>query len=184
MNRFGKLVVCSVLATSPALMMADQKNTERGEYRDRGGQEYGPGMMMDEEQVERMHQNMSQMQGMMQQMPNAGSRAERQRLLDQHMEAMEEHMELMHRGMMGPGSYGYGMGGPGMMDNDRGMMGGPPGGKADDKQSRNPGKSRPQGRDEEWGEDQRLRMMENRLNAMQLMMEQMLQHQREWQQQQ
>ncbi|MCG7198589.1 hypothetical protein MD273_02515 [Marinobacter pelagius] len=113
-----KLAACTILAAAPVWAFA---HGEQGNW-----QGHGPGMMMDEEQMEQMQQNWSRMNQFMQQMPRAGSPEERQRFLEDHWEAMEEQMELMHRGMMGPGMMGGagsmmgGNQGQGMMNNQQG----------------------------------------------------------------
>ncbi|KAA1176419.1 hypothetical protein FWJ25_02085 [Marinobacter salinexigens] len=117
-------------------------------------------MMMDQEQMDRMHQNWSRMNHMMEDVPSTKSAQERRRLLEEHQEAMEEQMELMHRNMMGPGAGNSGMMGQGMM-----------GGQADNNQ-------RP-GNGADMSSEERLQFMEERMNQMQLMMEQMLRHQQQ-----
>ena len=149
-----KLAVCTILAAAPVWASA---HGEQGNW-----QGHGPGMMMDQDQMQQMQQNWSRMNGFMQQMPGAGSPEERQRFLEDHWEAMEDQMDLMHRGMMGPVM----MGGPGAMmggNQGQGMMNNQPG----------------QGNAAGMSPDQRLQFMEERMDQMQLMMEQMLQHQRQ-----
>lgn len=153
MNNLKKLAVATLLVASPVLAFAHGSEG--------ASQGHGPGMMMDQDQMERMHQNWSRMDDMMEQVPATSSAKERQRLLEQHRETMEEQMELMHRNMMGPV-----MGGSsGMMG--QGMMGGQSGNDA------RPGNA--QGMNSE----ERFRFMEERMDQMQLMMEQMLRHQRQ-----
>lgn len=161
MNRFTRLIACSVLVAAPALVLAQGNDGQMP----RGG-------MMNEEQMQQMYENMSQMQGMMQQMPNAGSQEERQRLMQQHMESMQEHMGMMRGGMMGNGMMGQGMPGQGMMGGDQGMMN-----NQGQKQSGNAQRNHSGGAG--MGYEQRMNMMENRMDQMQLMMEQMLEHQRQ-----
>lgn len=149
-----KFAACTILAVAPVWAFA---HGEQGNW-----QGHGPGMMMDQDQVQQMQQNWSRMNGFMQQMPGAGSPEERQRFLEDHWEAMEDQMDLMHRGMMGPGM----MGGSGAMmggNQGQGMMNNQPG----------------QGNAAGMSPDQRLQFMEERMDQMQLMMEQMLQHQRQ-----
>lgn len=158
MNRLGRFVACSVFVALPAFAFAQGNSGQMP----RGG-------MMNQEQVQQMNENMARMQAMMQEMRNANSNAERQRLREQHMESMQEHMQMMRGGMMGPGMMGQGM-----MGNDQGMMnnqgqGKKQSGDAQGNRSGGPGMDN----------EQRLEMMENRMNQMQLMMEQMLEHQ--WQ---
>lgn len=144
MNRFSRIVICSVIATVPAFANAQGNNGQMP----RGG-------MMNQEQMQQMHDNMSRMQQMMQEMRSADSKEERERLRDQHMEAMQEQMDMMRGGMMGPGMMGQGM-----------MHG-------------QPGQDNREGDSANMSTEQRLEFMENRMNQMQLMMEQMLQHQRQ-----
>jgi len=149
-----KFAACTILAVAPVWAFA---HGEQGNW-----QGHGPGMMMDQDQVQQMQQNWSRMNGFMQQMPGAGSPEERQRFLEDHWEAMEDQMDLMHRGMMGPvmmGGSGAMMGG----NQGQGMMNNQPG----------------QGNAAGMSPDQRLQFMEERMDQMQLMMEQMLQHQRQ-----
>ncbi|MBW0147372.1 hypothetical protein KXD86_07675 [Marinobacter sp. CAU 1620] len=130
-------------------------------------------MMMNQEQMDQMHQNWSRMDNMMQQVPDAGSPAERQRLMEEHWEAMEEQMELMHQGMMGPGMMGGGS--QGMMGGgSQGMMGGNQGQGMMNNQSGDRSANADKGT-----VDQRMRMMEDRMDQMQLMMEQMFRHQQQ-----
>ncbi|MDO3720759.1 hypothetical protein QVZ43_03425 [Marinobacter sp. chi1] len=159
MNTVTRLIAVGALVAVPVWVLAHGS--------DGPASGHGPGMMMSPEQMEQMHQNWSRMDNMMQQVPDVGSQAERQRLMEEHWEAMEEQMELMHKGMMGPGMMGYG--GQGMMHGNQGqgMMQGQPGsGKQSD------GGDQP-------SVDQRMRMMEERMNQMQLMMEQMFRHQQQ-----
>lgn len=120
-------------------------------------QGHGPGMMMDQEQMQQMHQNWSRMNDLMQRMPNQTSPEERQQLMHEHWKAMQEQMDLMHHGMMGPGK----------MQGRHGMMGG---------QHMMNGQESSKGAGPSI--DQKLQMMQERMDQMQLMMEQMLQHQR------
>lgn len=110
-----------------------------------------PAVAMDMgQQMSRMQQNMTAMQAQMQQIRATTDPKERHKLLQAHMQAMQDNMTAMS-----------GMGGPMM------MAGRPPGGMA-------MGDSKPMA-----GGDmmQRHQMMENRMGMMQMMMEQMLQHQ-------
>ncbi|WP_417567561.1 hypothetical protein [Marinobacter sp.] len=165
MNRFTRLIACSVLVSTPLLVFA---HGDEGAW-----QGHGPGMMMDQDQ---MNRNWSQMHEMMQGMSGANSPEDRQRLLNEHWKAMEEQMELMHQGMMGPGMMGGGQGNmnnQGMMNNE-GMMNNQ--GQAKKQPGNAQGKnSGAAGMDYQ----QRMDLMENRMNQMQLMMEQMLEHQRQ-----
>jgi hypothetical protein len=102
------------------------------------------------QQMSRMQQNMTAMQAQMEQIRATSDPTERRKLLQAHMQAMQDNMKAMG-----------GMGGPMMMG------GGQPGGMAK-------GDGKPMA-----GGDmmQRHQMMENRMSMMHLMMEQMLQHQ-------
>lgn len=159
MNRFSRFIACSVLVAAPVLAFA-QGNSDQ---MPRDG-------MMNQEQMQQMNENMAQMQAMRQEMLNASSDAERQRIREKHMEYMQNHMEMMRGGMMGPGMMGQGQG----MMNNQGMMNHQGQGK---KQSGNAQGNRSGGAGMD--NEQRLEMMENRMNQMQLMMEQMLEHQRQ-----
>ncbi|MGM0766509.1 MAG: hypothetical protein ACQEV6_00635 [Pseudomonadota bacterium] len=128
--------------------------------------------MMNQEQMQQMNENMSRMQGMMQEMGTATSDAERRRIREQHMESMQEHMGMMRGSMMRGSMMGQGMkmgDGQDMMSG-QGMMNGRSKNKPDKAQGTRSGGA---GMDSE----QRLEMMEQRMNQMQLMMEQMLEHQ-------
>lgn len=164
MNKVMRVIVCSVVFSAPALVSAQGS----------GGQ-MGGGPMMNQEQMQRMHQNMAQMQEMMKDMHSADSRDERAKLRQKHMEAMQQHMQMMRGGMMGPGM----MNGSGMMGHGQGMMGNGnhPMMKNNqgNKSAQKNGAGRAGGAD--LSTEQRLEMMESRLNQMQLMMEQMLEHQ-------
>ncbi|KXS50827.1 MAG: hypothetical protein AWU57_4786, partial [Marinobacter sp. T13-3] len=63
MNKFSRLIACSLLAASPLLASAQ-----------------GNAGAMNQERVQQMQQHMAEMQAMMQQMRNTTSDAERQRL--------------------------------------------------------------------------------------------------------
>ncbi len=114
-------------------------------------------MMMDQEQMQQMHQNWSHMNQLMQRIPDEASPQERQRLMREHREAMQEQMDYMHRGMMGPG----------MMRGQNDMMGG-------QHLMNGGGKSKNGG---SLSNEQQIQMMQERMDQMQLMMEQMLQYQ-------
>lgn len=102
------------------------------------------------QRMSQMQQNMTAMQAQMARIRATTDPTERRKLMQAHMQAMQENMTAMS-----------GMGGP------MKMGGGQPGGMA-------MGDSKPMA-----GGDmmQRHQMMENRMNMMQMMMEQMLQHQ-------
>ncbi|MFL1467735.1 hypothetical protein [Marinobacter sp. HN1S83] len=156
MNRINRLIACSFLVAAPVFVLAQGNAGQMSQ-----------GGMMNQEHMQQMHENMSRMQGMMQQMPNAGSQEERQRLMQEHMESMQEHMGMMRGGMMGPGMMDQGM-----MGNGQGMMnnqGQKQPGNAQGNRAGGPGMDN----------EQRMNMMENRMDQMQLMMEQMLEHQRQ-----
>lgn len=166
MRVLSGLILCSVLTSVSVGSLAQ------------GVPGQGPGMM-NQETRQQMRENMSQMQEMMHRMPQVESEAERQRLLEQHMDSMQKHMNMMHGGMMGQGMMGQGMHGPGMMANGQGMMGDAMMGSGQGMMGSGGGNNLPEVDDSEstTPNDQRLQMMENRLDQMQLMMEQMLQHQ-------
>ena len=148
MISFKGLAATAALLVFPALVLA---HGDQGPW-----QGHGPGMMMDQEQMQQMHQNWSHMNQLMQRIPDEASPQERQRLMREHREAMQEQMNFMHRGMMGPG----------MMQGQSGMMGG--------QHMMNGGQ--PKNGDGLTTEKQ-IQMMQERMDQMQLMMEQMLQYQ-------
>ncbi len=158
MMLMNKVFVVGLLAVAPIWAFAHGS--------DGPSSGHGPGMMMSPQQMEQMHQNWLRMDNMMRQVPEAGSQEERARLMEEHREAMREQMDLMHGGMMGPGMMG---GGHGMMDGNhgQGMMNSQSGGG--NRSSKSEGSN----------VDQRLRRMEDRMNQMQLMMEQMLRHEQQ-----
>ncbi|WP_349517607.1 hypothetical protein [Marinobacter sp. NFXS11] len=166
MNRLSRLVAYSIIVAFPVFAFAQSNSGQMP----RGG-------MMSQEQIQQMNENMARMQEMMQEMRGTNSNAERQRLQEQHMEYMQEQMQMMRGGMMGSGMMGNSQGmmnGQGMMGNNQGMMnnqgqGNKQPGNALGNRSGGPGMDN----------EQRLEMMENRMNQMQLMMEQMLEHQRQ-----
>ena len=147
-SSFKGLAATAALLVFPALVLA---HGDQGPW-----QGHGPGMMMDQEQMQQMHQNWSHMNQLMQRIPDEASPQERQQLMREHREAMQEQMGFMHHGMMGPG----------MMRGQRGMMGG---------QHMMNG-SQPKNGDGPTTEQQ-IQMMQERMDQMQLMMEQMLQYQ-------
>src|SRR6056297_2704889 len=106
MISFKRLTATAALLVFPAFVLA---HGDQGPW-----QGHGPGMMMDQEQMQQMHQNWSRMNQSMQRMQDEASPEERQRLMREHWESMQEQMDLMHDGMMGPG----------MMQGRHGMMNG------------------------------------------------------------
>jgi hypothetical protein len=110
-----------------------------------------PAMSMDmDKQVPQMQENMKKMQQQMEKIQATSDPAERQKLMHEHMQTMQENMKTMH-----------GMGGPMMMGSGPHgamMMGGKKGGMTPSDMMK---------RDE---------MMEKRMDMMQMMMEQMIQH--------
>ena len=148
MISFKRLTATAALLVFPAFVLA---HGDQGSW-----QGHGPGMMMDQEHMQQMHQNWSHMNQLMQRIPDEASPQERQQLMREHREAMQEQMGFMHHGMMGPG----------MMRGQRGMMGG---------QHMMNG-SQPKNGDGPTTEQQ-IQMMQERMDQMQLMMEQMLQYQ-------
>ncbi|ABM18384.1 hypothetical protein [Marinobacter nauticus] len=149
MISFKGLTATAALLVFPAFVLA---HGDQGSW-----QGHGPGMMMDQEQMQQMHQNWSHMNQLMQRIPDEASPQERQRLMREHREAMQEQMGFMHHGMMGPG----------MMRGQNGMMGG-------QHMMNGGGKSKNGG---SLSNEQQIQMMQERMDQMQLMMEQMLQYQ-------
>lgn len=143
------LAATAALLVFPALVIA---HGDQGPW-----QGHGPGMMMDQEQMQQMHQNWSHMNQLMQRIPDEASPQERQRLMREHRQTMQEQMDFMHHGMMGPG----------MMRGQQGMMGG--------QHMMNGGQ--PKNGDGPTTQQQ-IQMMQERMDQMQLMMEQMLQYQK------
>ena len=117
-----------------------------------GNQQGAGGMMMSTEQMQEMQQNMSRMQEMAPKI-SGSSGQNRQKLMQEHMGLMQEQMQMMRGGMMGR---------QGMM-NGQGMQG-------------NSSQGNPAIKSED-----RVQFMEKRMDQMQLMMEQMLEHQQELQ---
>ena len=155
MNKLNRLIACTVLVAAPVLVFAQGNSNQMS----RGG-------MMNQQQMEQMNQNMAKMQSMMQEMRHAESDAERRRIREKHMESMQNHMGMMRGGMMRDNQGMMGNQGQGMRGNQgQGMMGNQSQGNRRD--------------DAGLDNEQRLQMMENRMNQMQLMMEQMLEHQQQ-----
>jgi len=101
----------------------------------------GPAMNMDmDKSMSQMQEKMKAMQAQMETIHKTTDPKERQKLMQAHMLAMQENMKAMH-----------GMGGPMMMDDQKGGM------KDGDMMKRHA-------------------MMEKRMDMMQMMMEQMMQH--------
>lgn len=162
MNSLTGTVFAVVLAAAPVLAAAHQN--EQGQ---------GPrGMpMMTEQDLDAMGRNMARMHELMEEAEEESDPAKRQQLLREHMDQMYDYMGSMHRGMWGGGMMGPGAGGQHMMPGPRGqgMM-------------QQQGGSAPQGnlpRRDQMSPDERLHLMEDRLDQMQLMMEQMLENQRQ-----
>ena len=106
-------------------------------------------MNMDmDKNMSQMPEKMKAMQAQMDRIRNTTDPEERQKLMQEHMQTMQENMKAMR-----------GMGGPMMMDapKDRGMMGGKKGRMKDRDMMK------------------RHAMMEKRIDMMQMMMEQMMQ---------
>lgn len=137
-----------------------------------GHEDWAPGNMPmgdQDEMYEHMQENMEQMNELMQSIHQETSVEKRQELMQEHMDLMQRYMYRMHGGMMGSGMMGPGMmGGAGMMSGqNQGMMG----------QGRSAGAG-----DQElpaMTQGQRVQQLEQRMDQMQLMMEQILQNQRE-----
>lgn len=115
--------------------------------------------------------NMAKMYGLMTQIQNTTDPAERQKLLNEHWQLMQQNMQAMRgfggpmmRGGMGPGA---GMG-PGMMGGA-----GPGYGMGPGMMGASPCQGSPAGMTEQ----QREKFMQRRLDTMQMMMEQMLMRQ-------
>jgi hypothetical protein len=110
-----------------------------------------PAMSMDmDKQMPQMQENMKKMQQQMEKIQATSDPAKRQKLLQEHMQAMQENMKAMHS-----------MGGTMMMSGSQHgamMLGGKEGGMASSEMMK------------------RNEMMEKRMDMMQMMMEQMIQH--------
>lgn len=116
-----------------------------------------------------MHEQMVQMRTMMERMQKATSPVERHELMQQHMASMQGMMQMMHGMMAGQtmiqSKSGMGMMGPGQSES--------PSAKDHEHGSSTSGAMSKQGQDGAT----RMMMMEERLNMMQMMMDQMLQNQ-------
>lgn len=153
MKSFTRVIAISLIMATPVV------------WAQGSGNQRGPGgMMMSTEQMQEMQLNMSRMQEMAPKM-RGSSGQNRQKLMQEHMELMQEQMQMMRGGMMG--NHGM-MNGQGKM-NGQGMMGG-----KEVQGSSNQGNPAIKPED-------RIEFMEKRMNQMQLMMEQMLEHQQELQ---
>jgi len=153
MKSFTKVIAISLIMATPVVWAQGSGNQQRS-----------GGMMMSLEPTQEMQQNMSRMQDMTGQMrQNPGQ--DHQELMQEHMDRMQEQMRMMRDGMMGNRGMMNGQGmmkGEGMM-NDQGMQG-------------NSSQGQPAIKPED-----RFQFMEKRMDQMQLMMEQMLEHQQELQ---
>ncbi|MEX3634594.1 hypothetical protein [Paraburkholderia sp. BR14320] len=105
------------------------------------------------DRLEEARRQMQKMLAQMDEIRHTKDPAARQRLLDEHMRTMQDAMQSMH-----------GMGGPMMM----GMMG---------QQGMGGTTNRAQSGKRGSGANERMNMMENRMDMMQMMMEQMMQQQ-------
>ena len=116
-----------------------------------------------------MHEQMGHMRTMMGRMQNATSPAERHELMQKHMASMQGMMKMMHGMMAGQSMIqskpGMGMMGPGQFES--------PSAKDHEHGSNTSGAMPREGQDGAT----RMMMMEERLNMMQMMMDQMLQNQ-------
>src|ERR1035437_3055488 len=111
-----------------------------------------PAMSMDmDKQMPQMRENMKKMQQQMEKIQATSDPAERQKLMQDHMQTMQENMKVMHS-----------MGGSMMSGGQHGvmMLGGKKGEMASSEMMK------------------RNEMMDKRLDMMQMMMEQMIQHAR------
>lgn len=113
-----------------------------------------------EKTTQRMKDNLKKMEGQVEKIRKARDPAERERLLQEHMQSMRENMMMGQSLAAGPGAMGM-MGG-GMMDQCMRMMGGP-GGMG--MMGGGAGPEAMMGR---------MQQMEKRMDMMQMMMEQML----------
>ena len=104
-----------------------------------------------ERTIEKMQANTKRMQSQLEQMAKTQDPAQRQRLLQEHMQTMQENM-MAGRGMMGGGMMDCPMMQGGMMSGGMGMMG-PGMSGSDDMMAR------------------RMDMMEKRMDMMQMMMQ-------------
>ena len=86
MISFKRLTATAALLVFPAFVLA---HGDQGSW-----QGHGPGMMMDQEQMQQMHQNWSHMNQLMQRIPDEASPQERQQLMREHREAMQEQMVI------------------------------------------------------------------------------------------
>lgn len=164
MNTFSRITAIALLTSVP---LWAQAHGDQGSW-----QGHGPGMMMSQDQMQQMHQNWSDMDSMMQRIPQAASPQERQQMMRDYQQTMQQQMELMHQGMMAPGA----MAGPqrGMM-NGQGMTAGQPmmdgpgnGGMSNGGRQRSGTAPTT---------EERVEMLQQRMDQMQLMMEQMLKYQ-------
>jgi hypothetical protein len=102
-----------------------------------------------------MHQQMQKMLAQMDKIRQTKDPVERKRILDEHMQTMQDTMQAMHS-----------MGGPTMMQ----MMGG---------QGMGGATNRTESGKRGTGANQRMDMMEKRMDMMQMMMEQMIEQQKQ-----
>ena len=156
MNRIATAAALAVTLALAGAPLAQDKPAAKPPAAQPGPRGPGMGMPMSEQDRTQMQERMRLMQQQMDRLHKTTDPAERQKLLDEHYKLMEAQMATM-RGM--GGGMMKGMDG-GMGQGGQGMMG--PGGAP---KSGGPGKAPTS--------DQRMRMMEDRMDMMQMMMEQM-----------
>lgn len=168
MKKQAIAIVVSLALSSPLVLAASHgaANTQSG-MGSQMMQQGGSGMA----QMPMMRQ-MQQMQEQMGLIHNTDDPKQRRKLLEEHIESMQGMMQMMHGmmgsqgGMMGPRGMGQGAmqgQGPGMMGGQGSMTG--------------PGATNMPDMSGQFG--QRMDMMQERMNTMQMLMDQMMQNQSE-----
>ncbi|MHC6052202.1 hypothetical protein ACYT84_10640 [Ralstonia solanacearum] len=155
-KRIGCLVASALLIGSTPAFAVDAHHPDEASQPAAASQKKAPAVPTSGDAEKRFEQARQQMKNMLAQMDKIHQTKdpkERQRLMTEHMQAMQDTMQTMRS-----------MGGPMMMD----MMGG---------QGMGAGGSGPMMGGSGMPMDQRMNMMENRMDMMQMMMEQMLKQQ-------
>jgi len=150
-TRFALLVIAaSVIGTASIHAAQNEKSPPAQSVQ----MQHGQMPRMDDKQMAQMQERMKEMQSQMERIHKTKDPNERRKLMQEHMESMNQGMKMMR-----------GMGGGMTM----GMMGGQSGGMG-------PGMMRDDGKPA-MDPKQRQDMMEKRMDMMHMMMEQMMQHQ-------
>jgi len=149
MKRLIPFVVAAAIALPVSGAFAAEQSTPDRDKKTTAAKPASGMGMMDDKQIAQMQENMKKMQQQMEQVRGTTDPKERQKLMQEHMQTMQENMKTM-RGMGSPMMMGGGQRGGMAMDGHKDMAGG-------DMMKHH-------------------EMTEKRMDMMQMMMEQMMQH--------